>query len=157
MRICKFRLQQLDQLGRCKFVIVLFVRLQGWTGHHELEDLLDCLSSSNPFYILKIKTPLCPTSAAAPLYQQTNNIVKLCRKCMWEISKGRSHKRSKGSMRNNLADLVKSRSKKSKAKSLKSVFDELTVPYTCGTATLLTGGTPVQTNQSPQNIGISGS
>ena len=52
------------------------------------------------------------------------------------------------SMRDNLADLVKSRSKKSKAKitakSLKSVFDDQTLPYTGGTATLSTGGTPVQ-------------
>ena len=51
-------------------------------------------------------------------------------------------------MRDNLADLVKSRSKKSKAKitakSLKSVFDDQTLPYTGGTATLSTGGTPVQ-------------
>ena len=101
----------------------------------------------------EFKSLLFPDTDTIPPSQcsssgQASKVIKLCRNCMGEIAKGVSHKCSKGSMRDNLAELVKSRSKKSKAKitgrSLKSVFDDQTLSYRGGTATLPTGGTPVQ-------------
>ena len=76
------------------------------------------------------------------------DVIKLCTKCLAQIGKGLAHNCSKSQMRDNLAGIVKSKSKKSKAKvtasSLKSVLEDQGMTSSRGRATLPTGGTPIQ-------------
>ena len=78
----------------------------------------------------------------------SKDVIRMCSKCLAQIGKGLPHLCSKSQMRENLAGIVKSKSKKSKAKvtasSLKSVLDDQGLTSSRGTATLPTGGTPMQ-------------
>ena len=86
-----------------------------------------------------------PSKAGNP--SSVPGVVKLCSLCLTEVRRGISHTCSQGTMRSNLAGLVKSKSKKTKAKvtvsALKAVFADQDVSTAGGTATLPTGGTPV--------------
>ena len=90
--------------------------------------------------------PPLPTQAGSSSTKP--DAIKLCSQCLTEIGRGKAHTCSKGTMRSNLAGIVKSKSLKSKAKitatTLKAVFSDQNISSQGGTATLPTGGKPIQ-------------
>ena len=89
--------------------------------------------------------PPVPNHAATSAESDT---IKMCKRCFTELARGKRHNCTKSEMRENLAGIVKSRSKKSKEKvvasSLKSIFNDQGVDQRGGTVSLPTGGPPVQ-------------
>ena len=79
----------------------------------------------------------------------------MCKKCLTVIARGKSHICTKKEMRSNLAGIVKSKSRKSRGKvvasSLKQIFDDEGVQQKGGTASLPTGGTPIQVTMGSLN------
>ena len=81
--------------------------------------------------------------------------IKLCKKCLTVLARGKRHICTKTEMRSNLAGIVKSKSRKSRGKvvaaSLKTIFDDQGVQQKGGTASLPTGGTPIQVTMGSLN------
>ena len=108
----------------CDCTVCEIVRLNRPPGHGGFSVLPD-----------QFRSVLFPDTAGSSTSQHSTltapTVIKICSKCLSEITRGKPHNCTKGTMRENLTDIMRARSSKSKAKvtaaTLKSVFEDQSV------------------------------